>query len=96
MTKWIEVFALADKTAEEVTKCLVDEVFMRHGAPRYLITDRGSEFDNKLLKQVVRLLNGMSIRTTPANPRSVGVRFGFKYFDNCPLRSACCIHAAIE
>ena len=73
MTKWIEIIALSDKTAHEVITSLVDEVFMRYGAPRELITDRGTEFTNKTMPEVLQLLGETKfIHTTPANPRSNG------------------------
>jgi hypothetical protein len=74
MTKWVEIFALMDKSAEEVVKCLRDEVIMRHGAPAEIITDRGNEFFNTTMAQIVKLLAiPRHVKTTAYNPRSDGM-----------------------
>jgi transposase InsO family protein len=70
----VEIFALTEKSAKEVVRCLVDEIYLRHGAPRELITDRGTEFSNRIMKEVIRLLGVCRhVRTTPQNPRSDGL-----------------------
>ena len=72
LTKYIEIFALTGKHAEEVVNCLVDEVFSRHGQPKVLITDRGTEFTNTTWQEVVALLNTRHIKITAQNPASNG------------------------
>ncbi|GFW69386.1 retrovirus-related Pol polyprotein from transposon 297 [Trichonephila clavipes] len=39
-TKWIELFALAEATAENCAKTLIEEVLLRYGLPRKLISDK--------------------------------------------------------
>lgn len=46
-TKWVEAFAIKDKSAQSITKCLL-EIFYRHGASYYVITDQGREFVNEV------------------------------------------------
>jgi hypothetical protein len=50
LTKWVEYFAVKDKSALCIAECFVDEILMRHGAPKVLISDGGREFDNQILK----------------------------------------------
>uniref|UniRef100_A0A3Q3FUA3 Integrase catalytic domain-containing protein n=1 Tax=Labrus bergylta TaxID=56723 RepID=A0A3Q3FUA3_9LABR len=45
-TKWLEVYPLMSKRAEEVTVCIMD-FFYKYGAPKRILTDRGKEFVNK-------------------------------------------------
>ena len=66
-TGWIEVFALPDKSSITVVKCWWDEVYMRHGTPRMLISDRGTEFANLYFKDVHTLLGVDHVKITPAN-----------------------------
>jgi transposase InsO family protein len=73
LTKWVEIFALSDKTAIETLTCLDEEIVNRHGSPELLITDRGTEFSNKLWKDYMKLQGIKHVRTTPANPRSDGL-----------------------
>ena len=44
-TKWLEVYPLRTKTAEEVSACVLD-LFYKYGAPKRILTDRGKEFVN--------------------------------------------------
>ena len=46
-TKWLEVYPLKTKTAEEVSECVLD-FFYKYGAPKRILTDRGKEFVNKV------------------------------------------------
>lgn len=46
-TKWVEAYPIPDKTAKEVTQCLV-KLFCRHGSPEKVLTDRGREFANEV------------------------------------------------
>jgi len=69
----MELYALQDGTAESVAECLVDEIFLRHGSPEVLISDRGTAFVNKILKQVCSLLKIKKVTTAPYNPRADGL-----------------------
>jgi len=48
-------------------------IFQEFGAPRVLISDRGTEFANHRLKKVCRLLMSHKIYCTPSNPRANGL-----------------------
>jgi transposase InsO family protein len=73
LTKWIEVFALQNKEAETVAECIADEIIYRHGPPRTIVTDNGTEFKNALVNQLMKLTGCDHIKTTAANPRSNGL-----------------------
>uniref|UniRef100_A0A3P9D155 Gypsy retrotransposon integrase-like protein 1 n=1 Tax=Maylandia zebra TaxID=106582 RepID=A0A3P9D155_9CICH len=55
-SKWIEVCAVRDATARVAASKFINEVFARHGAPRYLISDRGSPFVSELFDSVLSTL----------------------------------------
>ena len=40
-TKWLEVFAVADQKTEKIARFLVECVFLHHGVPEKLLSDRG-------------------------------------------------------
>ena len=46
-TKWVEVIALQDWTAETTCKALVDRIINYHGPPRDIVTDRGTNFTSE-------------------------------------------------
>lgn len=54
-TRYPEVFPLKKVMARNVALCLV-QLFARVGFPRAIVTDHGSNFMSKLLKQVYQLL----------------------------------------
>ncbi|GFT32215.1 transposon Tf2-9 polyprotein [Trichonephila clavipes] len=45
-TKWVELFPLKQATAKECAMTLLNEVFLRYGVPRRLISDNGTQFAN--------------------------------------------------
>ena len=64
---WIE--PITGKSAEEVYTKFVEGFLLEEGAPLYILTDNGREFDNKLLKELLRLLK-IRLYLTPAyHPR---------------------------
>ena len=63
LTKWIEIQALPDGKAKGVAEFLFKRIFLRHGAPRYIISDRGKCFLAELNQELMRRL-GITHRTT--------------------------------
>lgn len=72
LTKYTIIRKLRDKTMESVRAALL-EVCHDYGPPRILLSDRGTEFSNRQVKQVCRLLMIHRIQITAANPRSNGL-----------------------
>ncbi|GFV35812.1 pro-Pol polyprotein [Trichonephila clavipes] len=56
-TKWVELFALPNATAKECAITLIDEVLLRYGIPRRLISDNGTQFVSAVMQQICYLLN---------------------------------------
>ena len=71
-TKWAEVFAVPDQTAETTAKTLVNDIIARFGAPLSIHTDQGRNFESQLFAEVCRLLEVAKTRTTPYHPSSNG------------------------
>ncbi|UYV76768.1 K02A2.6-like [Cordylochernes scorpioides] len=57
-TKYAETKAVPETTVKEVSTFLIEHIFLRHGAPRFLISDRGSQFTSNLMKET----NGLTER----------------------------------
>ena len=72
LTKWPEVFAIADQKAETVARALV-EVVSRHGVPAKLLSDRGANFLSDLLHEVYVLLGIRKINTSAYHPQTDGL-----------------------
>jgi len=72
LTSWVEAFPIRDITASTIANKLVRSVFTRYGAPRYLLSDQGSQFTSELLHLVCNVWNIKRIRTSPFHPQTNG------------------------
>uniref|UniRef100_A0A8C6KQE2 Gypsy retrotransposon integrase-like protein 1 n=1 Tax=Nothobranchius furzeri TaxID=105023 RepID=A0A8C6KQE2_NOTFU len=71
-TKYPEVFPLKSVKAKTVAFCLV-QFFARVGFPKEILTDQGTNFMSKLLKDVYKLIGISRLRTTPYHPQTDGL-----------------------
>ena len=72
---------LKTKTAEEVAKAYMDHIYCSFGGSIKILTDNGTEFKNKLFKEVVsKLGTEISIHSPPYRPQSNGKIEGFHRF----------------
>lgn len=69
-SKWIEVCAVREATAQVAASKFVSEVFARHGAPTYLISDRGTPFVSELFEHVISTLGTTHRLTTAYHPQT--------------------------
>lgn len=71
-SKWVELFALTEATAENCSKTLVSEVFMRFGLPRRMISDNGVQFVADVMQKALFVLgvkqNLVPLYRPEANP----------------------------
>lgn len=71
-SRWVELFALEAATSAECAKVLTEEVFLRYGVPRRMISDNGVQFVGAVMQQACHAL-GIKQNLTPlyhpqANP----------------------------
>ena len=71
-SKWPEAIPLKRMTAKAVTDGLV-EIFSRTGIPLQLVSDQGTQFVGKVVKQLCNCLHIDKINTTPYHPEGNGV-----------------------
>ena len=72
-TRWVEAFATQSHTAKVIAELLVLEMLPRHGAPRELLSDNGSEFCSQIVRAVCRLLDIHKEYATPYHPQCNGL-----------------------
>lgn len=72
-TKFPEAFALPDSTAETTAKCLVENLFLRYGPPRILLSDRGPNFLSDLVTSICELLNTYKVNSSGYRPQTAGL-----------------------
>ena len=72
---------LKTKTVEEVAKAYMDHIYSNFGGSIKILMDNGTEFKNKLFKEVVKKLGTeFSIHSPPYRPQSNGKIEGFHRF----------------
>lgn len=72
-TKWTEAFAIPNIEAKTVAEIFVNKIVSQHGAPRVLLSDRGSNFLSSLFREVCFLMNTDKIFTSGYRPRTNGL-----------------------
>ena len=72
-SKWVEIFPMANQTAETVATLLVDQVFARFGCCREFHSDRGTNFTSLVMREVNRLFGVTKTLTTSHHPRGDGM-----------------------
>ncbi len=73
LTRWIEAFCVPDIKASTIAQLFVDEIISRHGAPRELLSDQGTNFLSKLVAEVCELFQTRKVNTTPYHPACDGL-----------------------
>ncbi|CAK1579671.1 unnamed protein product [Parnassius mnemosyne] len=63
-SKWAELFALTEATAETCAKTLVSEIFMRYGLHRRMISDNGVQFVADVMQKAL-FVQGVKQKLVP-------------------------------
>jgi len=72
-SKWAEAIPLRNHTAPVVARALMVHVFSRFGAPRQLLSDRGSEFESEMFSELMNWMEIDKLRTTVFKPSTNAV-----------------------
>ena len=72
LTKWPEVYAVANRKAETVAACLVDLIW-RHGVPSRIIHDRAAEFLSEVIQETAHLMGMTQLPTSGGHPQTNGL-----------------------
>ena len=83
MTGYVFCVPLKTKTAEEVIQAYIDNVYSKFGGSLKMLSDNGTEFKNKMFKQVAKECGlEYKLYTPPYHPASNGRIEGFHAFLN--------------
>lgn len=72
LTKYVIAHPIETKDAKNIAKTLVEQFILRYGCFKNLKSDRGTEFNNELLKEICNLLNINQKFSTPYHHQSIG------------------------
>ena len=73
LTKWPEAVPVAETSAETVARAFVGTIVARHSVPRYLLSDRGTNFLSKVFLEICKLLGVVKVNTTAYHPQTDGL-----------------------
>ena len=71
-TKWIEAVPLSDQEANTITRAFVDTFICRYGTPLQLHSDRGTNFESNVFRNMCNFFQIDKTRTTSMRPQSNG------------------------
>lgn len=72
MTSWPELYAVPNKTAETVATLLMEKFIPRHGCPKYILSDNGTEFCNSVIELITKKMKISHLRTSPYHAQTNG------------------------
>ncbi|XP_066969202.1 uncharacterized protein [Macrobrachium rosenbergii] len=73
LTRFVEIFLLKHKTAEEVAIAYFNGYICRYGAPEVLITDNGYEFVNRTMQCLADVMGIKKVSIIPYRPQANGL-----------------------
>ncbi|GBO12937.1 Retrovirus-related Pol polyprotein from transposon 297 [Araneus ventricosus] len=73
LTRFTVTKALPSGEAVEIAKFLVEDLILKHGSPREIISDRGRSFLSNLVKEVNNLFMTYHLLTTAYHPQTNGL-----------------------
>src|SRR6266498_3043869 len=72
-TKWPEAKAVKEATAKEVSIFLLEEIICRHGCPKRILSDRGSHFNNEMIRELTEKFKVKHGFSSPYHPKTNGL-----------------------
>ncbi|CAF0870459.1 unnamed protein product [Brachionus calyciflorus] len=71
-TNWVEACALKTLEAEEVVKGFYRVIITRHGCPRKVLTDQGTQFTSVVFKQLCEKFGILKLESSAKHPQTNG------------------------
>lgn len=73
LTRFTITKALPTAEASEIAKFMVEEIILKHGAPREMISDRGRSFLSMIVRDVNQICQTSHLLTTAYHPQTNGL-----------------------
>eukprot|EP00253_Pinus_taeda_P008492 PITA_08492 len=72
VTKWVVAKAVSRATEDTVVTFLFEEIFVRYGVPRQIVTDQGVQFTSKLVRDLTEKYKIKHRKSTTYHPQANG------------------------
>jgi len=73
LTKWPEARAFSEATAEVTAQFIYENIICQHGCPQIILSDRGTHFNNKMIKELMQRFQIKHNLSTPYHPQTNGL-----------------------
>src|SRR4051794_8497807 len=73
LTKWPEARAVSEATAEATVNFLYEQIICQHGCPQIILSDRGTHFNNNMVKKLMEKFKINHLLSTPYHPQTNGL-----------------------
>ena len=73
LTKWPEARAISEATAEKVAEFIYEQIICQHGCPQIILSDRGTHFNNNMIKRLLEKFDINHLLSTPYHPQTNGL-----------------------
>ena len=87
LTRWIEVLPLRNANGATITKAFKDLITNRWGTAKFLFTDNGTEFHNKVVDHICQEYAIKRVKTSLYSPQAKSVK-DLAFIPNFRLKSA--------
>src|ERR1044072_1408004 len=73
LTKWPEARAVSEATADATAQFLYEQIICQHGCPQIILSDRGTHFNNAIVKALMEKFRINHLLSTPYHPQTNGL-----------------------
>lgn len=73
MTKYVEARPIAEKSAMNIAWFIYEDIICRHGCPKVIQSDNGTEFVNEVITELTKQFNVYHQRVSPYRPQANGL-----------------------
>jgi hypothetical protein len=73
LTKWPEAKAVSEATAEAASNFIYEQIICQHGCPQLILSDRGTHFNNNMIKSLMDKFKINHLLSTPYHPQTNGL-----------------------
>ena len=73
LTKWPEARAVSEATADATVNFIYEQIICQHGCPQIILSDRGTHFNNQMVKKLMEKFKINHLLSTPYHPQTNGL-----------------------
>jgi hypothetical protein len=73
LTKWPEARAVSEATADATVNFIYEQIICQHGCPQIILSDRGTHFNNQMVKRLTEKFKINHLLSTPYHPQTNGL-----------------------